>query len=123
MTWHDRYKAMKKALELTNADIANITGNSSDSIKTVTQPRGELPRWLKFAIDVFERMRDAPLIELMKESEKEESFATGFDVDELLKDDVDRLLEWLSDEPTYGLTKDDIKEIKQDWEFYNKKKK
>ena len=56
MNWHDRYKAMKKGLVLTNSDIANIIGNTSDSIKSTTQPNKELPRWLKLAIVVFERM-------------------------------------------------------------------
>ena len=56
MNWHDRYKAMKKGLVLTNSDIADIIGNTSDSIKSTTQPNKELPRWLKLAIVVFERM-------------------------------------------------------------------
>ena len=56
MNWHDRYKAMKKGLVLTNSDIANIIGNTSDSVKSTTQPNKELPRWLKLAIVVFERM-------------------------------------------------------------------
>ena len=56
MNWHDRYKAMKKGLGLTNSDIADIIGNTPDSIKSTTQPNKELPRWLKLAIVVFERM-------------------------------------------------------------------
>jgi len=56
MNWHNRFKAMKSGLGLTNSDIADITGNSADSIKSVTQPNKELPRWLKFAIVVYERM-------------------------------------------------------------------
>ena len=55
MNWHERYKAMKKELGLTNYDIAEITGNSSDSIKSVTQPNKEIPRWLKLAIWIHER--------------------------------------------------------------------
>ena len=54
--WHDRYKAMKSGLGLTNSDIAEITGNSADSVKSVTQPNKEIPRWLKLAIVVYERM-------------------------------------------------------------------
>ena len=54
MNEHTRLKALKKALNLTNADIAQITGSTTDSIKSVTQPNKELPRWLKFAIYVFE---------------------------------------------------------------------
>ncbi|MCE7997052.1 MAG: hypothetical protein HEP71_34150 [Roseivirga sp.] len=56
MSWHKRYKAMKQALGYTNKDIAEITGNSEASVKTTTQPSKELPRWLKLAIVVFERM-------------------------------------------------------------------
>ena len=56
MNWHTRYKAMKSALGLTNADIADITGNTTDSIKTTTQPSKDLPRWVKLSIVVFERM-------------------------------------------------------------------
>ena len=47
---------MKKGLGLTNSDIADIIGNTSDSVKSTTQPNKELPRWLKLAIVVFERM-------------------------------------------------------------------
>ena len=56
MNWHERYKAMKSGLDLTNSDIAEITGNSADSVKSVTQPNKEIPRWLKLAIVVYERM-------------------------------------------------------------------
>ena len=59
--WHERYKAMKKILKITNSDIAKITGNTPDSIKTITQPariKEDCPGWLKFAIVVFEEMRE-----------------------------------------------------------------
>jgi len=56
MNWHDRFKAMKTGLKLTNSDIADITGNSADSVKSVTQPNKEIPRWLKLAIVIYERM-------------------------------------------------------------------
>lgn len=56
MNWHNRYKEMKSGLGLTNSDIAEITGNSADSVKSVTQPNKELPRWLKLAIVVYEQM-------------------------------------------------------------------
>tara|TARA_B100000768_G_scaffold177560_1_gene191925 strand:+ start:307 stop:480 length:174 start_codon:yes stop_codon:yes gene_type:complete len=56
MNWHKRYKAMKSGLGLTNSDIADIIGNSADSVKSVTQPNKEIPRWLKLAIFVYERM-------------------------------------------------------------------
>lgn len=58
MNWHERYKAMKSALKLTNADISDIIGNTPDSVKSTTQPNKDLPRWLKLAIVVFERMSD-----------------------------------------------------------------
>ena len=54
--WHNRYKAMKKGLGLTNSDIADIIGNTSDSVKSTTQPHKDVPRWLKLAIVVYERM-------------------------------------------------------------------
>ena len=57
MNWHERYKAMKNELGLTNSDIAEITGNSADSVKSVTQPNKEIPRWLKLAIVVHERWK------------------------------------------------------------------
>ena len=38
MNWHDRFKVMKSGLRLTNSDIAEITGNSSYSVKSVTKP-------------------------------------------------------------------------------------
>ena len=58
MNWHDRFKQMKKALGLNNQDIADITGNTSDSVKSTTQPNKDLPRWLKLAIVVYERMSE-----------------------------------------------------------------
>lgn len=54
--WHDRYKKMKSSLNLTNADISDIIGNTPDSVKSTTQPNKDLPRWLKLAIVVYERM-------------------------------------------------------------------
>jgi|VirMetMinimDraft_7_1064189.scaffolds.fasta_scaffold29435_4 hypothetical protein len=56
MNWHNRYKTMKSALNLTNADISDIIGNTPDSVKSTTQPNKDLPRWLKLAIVVYERM-------------------------------------------------------------------
>ena len=60
MNWHKRYKAMKKGLGYTNSDIANITGNTTDSIKSTTQPNKDIPRMLKLAIVVFERYNENP---------------------------------------------------------------
>jgi len=56
--WHNRYKEMKSALKLTNADISEIIGNTADSVKSTTQPNKDLPRWLKLAIVVYERMSE-----------------------------------------------------------------
>ena len=58
MNWHNRYKAMKSGLGLINSDIADITGNSADSVKSVTQPNKEIPRWLKLAIVIYERLSE-----------------------------------------------------------------
>jgi hypothetical protein len=58
MDWHKRYKAMKSRLGLTNSDISDIIGNSADSVKSVTQPNKEIPRWLKLAIVVYERLSE-----------------------------------------------------------------
>ena len=54
--WHNRFKEMKSGLGLTNSDIAKITGNGADSVKSVTQPNKQIPRWLKLSIVVYERM-------------------------------------------------------------------
>lgn len=55
MNWHSRFKAMKKELGYTNKDIAEIIGNTEDSVKSTTQPNKDIPRWLKLAIVVYER--------------------------------------------------------------------
>ena len=49
---------MKKGLGLTNSDIAEITGNTANSIGTVTQPNKEFPRWAKLSIVIFERLNE-----------------------------------------------------------------
>ena len=54
MNWHQRFKEMKDGLDYTNSDIAEITGNTADSIKSSTQPNKELPRWLRLAIVIYE---------------------------------------------------------------------
>ena len=33
--WHRRYKAMKKGMKWTNDDIAEIIGNSNNSVKCI----------------------------------------------------------------------------------------
>ena len=57
MDWHNRYKIFKKGLGYTNSDIADIIGNTTDSVKSTTQPNKDLPRWLKLAIVVYERLK------------------------------------------------------------------
>mgnify|MGYP005678339405 CR=1 FL=1 len=59
MTEHERYKAMKEGLKLTNSDIAEITGNSAESIKTVTQKNKVLPRWVKLSIYIYEKFNQS----------------------------------------------------------------
>lgn len=54
--WHDRFKQMKKALGLNNQDIADITELNYNSIKNQTQPNKDIPKWLKLAIVIFERL-------------------------------------------------------------------
>ena len=58
MNWNKRYKEMKSALKITNADIAIITGHTADSIKSITQPNAEFPRSLRLAVVVFESMQN-----------------------------------------------------------------
>jgi len=47
MNWNNRFKAMKSRLGLTNSNIANITGNSADSVKSVTQPNKEILQFIE----------------------------------------------------------------------------
>lgn len=58
MNWHTRYKAMKKALGMTNADIAGIMGGTVESVRTTTQPSKNAPRWLKLVVVIYERMSE-----------------------------------------------------------------
>jgi DNA-binding XRE family transcriptional regulator len=58
MSWHKRFKQMKKELGYTNNDIAEITELNYDSIKNQTQPNKDIPKWLKLAIVIFERLRE-----------------------------------------------------------------
>lgn len=57
MNWHNRYKAMKKAMSWTNQDVADITRNSLNSIEIVTtKPDDKFPRWAKLSIVLYEQM-------------------------------------------------------------------
>ena len=44
MTWEQRFDRMKQHFGWTYEDIAKITGNSNDSIRTVLY-RADIPRW------------------------------------------------------------------------------
>lgn len=54
---HDDFKAMKKALKLTNADIAKIIGLTTNSVKTLSQPSAELPSWAKAMLYVWKELK------------------------------------------------------------------
>lgn len=55
--WHERYHTMVRELGYRSEDIARITGNTEGSIRTSTQNNRELPRWVKFAIVVYEEAK------------------------------------------------------------------
>lgn len=48
----ERYRIMKKHYKQTNDDIAQITGNTKESIEVVTTSK-KFPRWTKLAIHNF----------------------------------------------------------------------
>lgn len=72
MNWNERFKAMKNGMNYTNNDIAEITGNTVDSIKTATQPNNEIPRWVKLAIVVYEESQKIKQMNITKDQPKEE---------------------------------------------------
>ena len=73
MNWHFRYKEMKDGLGYTNSDIAEITGNTPDSIKSSTQPNKEIPRWLKLAIVIYENTaNESKTVEMLRKQTKED---------------------------------------------------
>lgn len=51
------FRAMKKELKITNSDIAEITGLTVDSVKTMTQPNRDLPAWAKSMIFVWKMLK------------------------------------------------------------------
>ncbi len=60
--WHERLAAFKKYYGYTNADLARMSGNTLQSVKNISQ--GEVPGWLRFAIQVWENeYRDFPIPE------------------------------------------------------------
>ena len=56
MSWKDRFDTMKQYFGLSYEDIAEITGNNTDSIRTVLN-RKDIPRWAKLAVWVFEKLK------------------------------------------------------------------
>lgn len=73
MDWHERFKNMKAGLGYTNSDIAEITGNTPDSIKSATQPNNEIPRWLRLAIVIYEiTLNKNQTVEMLKKQSKED---------------------------------------------------
>ena len=54
---HEDFKQMKKELKIINSDIAEIIGLTVDSVKTMTQPKRELPAWAKSMIFVWKRLK------------------------------------------------------------------
>ncbi|HMP28100.1 MAG TPA: hypothetical protein PKD85_00785 [Saprospiraceae bacterium] len=75
MDWHQRFKEMKDGLGYTNSDLAEITGNTADSIKSSTQPNNELPRWLKLAIVIYETTKSKnETAEMLKNKTKKDVF-------------------------------------------------
>ena len=53
---YNKYNDLKEDLGITNKDVSKITGNTEDSIRTVTQYNSMFPRWLKFALYVHREM-------------------------------------------------------------------
>lgn len=75
MDWHQRFKEMKDGLGYTNSDIAEITGNTADSIKSSTQPNKELPRWLRLAIVIYETTKSkTETAEMLQKKTKKDVF-------------------------------------------------
>ena len=56
MNYNERFNELKKHFGITNKDVAEITGNTPDSIRTVTSRKNGFPRMLKMAVWVYEEM-------------------------------------------------------------------
>lgn len=55
---HEDFKAMKRDLKLTNADIAEIIGGlTPDSVRVLTQPNKELPKWVRSMLYVWKKQK------------------------------------------------------------------
>ena len=53
---HEKFRDMKKSLFIKNKDIAEITGLTQNSVKTLTQPNKKLPAWAKSMIYVWVKL-------------------------------------------------------------------
>lgn len=59
ITWKQRFDLMKDFYGYSLEDIAEITGNSHGSVRTVINSKSqEFPRWLKLAIVNYELERE-----------------------------------------------------------------
>ena len=54
---HQKFKELKKELNLTNAKIADITGLTEGNIKAMTMPSRELSKQFRLSVYVFNKMR------------------------------------------------------------------
>lgn len=55
---HEDFKQMKKDLKIGNAEIAEITGLTTGSVKNQTAPsKGELPSWAKSMIFIWQKLK------------------------------------------------------------------
>ena len=57
MREHQEFKEMLKDLGITKKDVADITGNTYDSVRSSTQPSKPFPRNLKLAVWVWKKLR------------------------------------------------------------------
>ncbi|OZI09347.1 hypothetical protein BWI93_04080 [Siphonobacter sp. BAB-5385] len=55
MNWPERYKRFKKHYGLTNKKVAELIGNTEDSVRVITRSDESFPAWAKLAIIIFER--------------------------------------------------------------------
>lgn len=54
MTDHEKLKALMKERGFSYSDIAEITGHSYNSVKSMLQPNREIPRWVKLVLYVWD---------------------------------------------------------------------
>ena len=55
---HEDFKQMKKELKICNAEIAEVTGLTTGSVKNQTAPaKGKLPTWAKSMIFIWQKLK------------------------------------------------------------------